>query len=94
MHVHNEDLILIYLILNTSFKRFTYLMNSCVRNVLPSPSSLENTYRIPIILKSFIYFAYSEPTLNISLLPPPKEKNVILPFISICCVFQRIIFKA
>lgn len=94
MHVHNEDLILIYLILYTSFKRFTYLMNSCIRNVLPSPSSLENTYRIPIILKSFIYFAYSETTLNISLLPSPKEKNVLLPFISICCVFQRIIFEA
>lgn len=67
-------LILIYLILNTSFKRFTYLMNSCVRNVLPSPSSLENTYRNTIILKSFIYFAYSEITLNVGLLPNQKKK--------------------
>lgn len=67
-------LILIYLILNTSFKMFTYLMNSCVRNVLPSPSSYENTYRNTIILKSFIYFAYSEITLNIGLLPHQKKK--------------------
>lgn len=67
-------LILIYLILNTSFKRFTYLMNSCVRNVLACPSSLGNTYRNTIILKSFIYFAYSETTLNISLFPHQKKK--------------------
>lgn len=73
MHVHNEDLF------NTNLFNFEYLFQEvylsyefCVRNVLPSPFSLENTYRNTIILKSFIYFAYSEITLNIGLLPDQK----------------------